>query len=81
MSRFCELTLRKPNNACRITYSHKRNSYLQRVNLHYKKIYSYKMQCYVKVRISTKAIKSLKTNKIEKILQRSNLSIRQKFIK
>nr|WDB00255.1 ribosomal protein L28 [Cyanidium caldarium] len=81
MSRFCELTLKKTNNACRITYSHKRNSYLQMVNLHYKKIYSYKMQCHIKVRISTKAIKLLKKNKIEKILKTSHLSIKQKFIK
>nr|NP_045132.1 ribosomal protein L28 [Cyanidium caldarium]AAF12962.1 unknown [Cyanidium caldarium] len=51
------------------------------VNLHYKKIYSYKMQCHIKVRISTKAIKLLKKNKIEKILKTSHLSIKQKFIK
>nr|UNJ15536.1 ribosomal protein L28 [Cyanidiaceae sp.] len=81
MSRFCELTLKKPNSACRITYSHKRNLRLQKVNLHYKKIYSYKMQSYVRLRISTKGIKLLRKDKIEKILQSSNLSIKRKFIK
>nr|YP_009968358.1 50S ribosomal protein L28 [Cyanidiococcus yangmingshanensis]QMX77459.1 50S ribosomal protein L28 [Cyanidiococcus yangmingshanensis]UNJ15878.1 ribosomal protein L28 [Cyanidioschyzonaceae sp. 2]UNJ16074.1 ribosomal protein L28 [Cyanidioschyzonaceae sp. 3]WDB00433.1 ribosomal protein L28 [Cyanidiococcus yangmingshanensis] len=60
MSRVCALSLKKCNHAYRVTYSHKRNHRKQFVNLQTKRI---KIgDDWVVMKISTKAIKTLKTH-------------------
>ena len=59
MSKKCQITQKISNNGCSISYSHMRTKKLQYVNLQNKKIWSNKQKKWIKVRISTKAIKSL----------------------
>nr|ARW63702.1 ribosomal protein L28 [Chondria sp. (in: red algae)] len=64
MSKICVVSGRKKNNGYKISHSHVRNKKKQEINLHYKKVWSQKKQCWIKLRISTKVIKSLHKIKI-----------------
>lgn len=59
MSKICQLTGKKRNNGYSISHSHIRNKKIQGVNLQKKKIWSTSQKRWIKVRISTKAIKTL----------------------
>ena len=59
MSRVCELTGKKANNAFAISHSHRRTKRRQHANLQDKKIWWAEGNCFVKLRLSTKAIKTL----------------------
>nr|YP_010170941.1 ribosomal protein L28 [Chondria tumulosa]QSD57082.1 ribosomal protein L28 [Chondria tumulosa] len=59
MSKICTLSGKKKNNAYKVSHSNIKTKKIQEVNLHYKKIWSKKKQCWVKLRVSTKIIKSL----------------------
>lgn len=59
MSRKCQITCRKANNAYSISHSHVRTKRLQHINLQKKRIWSIKQSKWIKVRISTKSIKSI----------------------
>lgn len=59
MSRVCQISGKKANNGYQISHSHIRNKKKQHINLHCKKIWSIRSSCWVKVKISAKAIKSL----------------------
>lgn len=52
--RECQLTKKFSNNGYRISFSHKRNKHVQRVNLHKQKVYWERGQRMVKLRISAK---------------------------
>nr|YP_010904048.1 ribosomal protein L28 [Caulacanthus ustulatus]WCH57299.1 ribosomal protein L28 [Caulacanthus ustulatus] len=59
MSRICQITKRKANNAYAVSHSHIRTKKKQGINLQHKKIWSTKQQKWIKLRIATKTIKSL----------------------
>nr|YP_009237320.1 50S ribosomal protein L28 [Wildemania schizophylla]AKS28367.1 50S ribosomal protein L28 [Wildemania schizophylla] len=59
MARKCELTGKVANNGYAVSHSHKRTKKLQKVNLQQKKVWSSKDNKWVKMLISTKAIKTL----------------------
>ncbi len=59
MSRTCQLTGKKANNAFSISHSHRRTKKLQEVNLQWKRIWWAEGNRWVRLRISTKAIKTL----------------------
>merc|ERR1719276_744127 len=59
-ARVCDLLGKKPNRQARVvTFSHKRNKKVQQVNLHSKKYFSEGLGRNVKVRLSTKGIKTV----------------------
>nr|YP_010485062.1 ribosomal protein L28 [Hypnea cervicornis]UVW80756.1 ribosomal protein L28 [Hypnea cervicornis] len=58
MSKICQMTGKKSNNGYTISHSHTRTKKKQEVNLQNKKIWSYKKNKWIKLRISTKALKS-----------------------
>ena len=64
MSKICDLSGRRKNNGYKISHSHVRNKVKQEVNLHYKKIWSTTRKRWLKMRISTRAIKSMHKIKI-----------------
>nr|ARW68276.1 ribosomal protein L28 [Chondria sp. (in: red algae)] len=64
MSKICALSGRKKNNGYKISHSHVRNKKKQEINLHYKKVWSQTKQRWIKLRVSTKVIKSLHKIKI-----------------
>mmetsp|Transcript_14484 Transcript_14484/g.13994 ORF Transcript_14484/g.13994 Transcript_14484/m.13994 type:complete len:124 (-) Transcript_14484:152-523(-) len=59
-ARICDLLGKRPNRQARVvTFSHKRNKTVQHVNLHKKKYFSDNLGRIVKVRLSTKGIKTV----------------------
>ena len=59
MSKKCQVSNRKANNAYTISHSHIRTKKLQNINLQKKKIWSVSKNKWIKIRISTKSIKSI----------------------
>ena len=59
MSRKCQMSDKSANNAYNISHSHIRTKRKQQVNLQKKKIWSISKNKWTRMRISTKAIKSL----------------------
>lgn len=59
MSRICSITKKKANNGYAVSHSHRRSKKLQQVNLQSKRIWNNKLKKWEKVKISTKAIKTL----------------------
>nr|YP_010951509.1 50S ribosomal protein L28 [Laurencia catarinensis]WMP12448.1 50S ribosomal protein L28 [Laurencia catarinensis] len=64
MSKICVLSGKKKNNGYQISHSHIRTKKKQEVNLQYKKIWSIKKNSWIKLKVSTKVIKSLHKIKI-----------------
>ena len=58
MSKKCQITDKQANNAYSISHSHIRTKRLQHVNLQKKKIWSISKSKWIKMIVSTKAIKS-----------------------
>ena len=65
MSRRCQLTGKKANNAYAISHSHRRTKKLQQANLQWKRVWWPEGKRWVKLRLSTKAIKTLNTKGIQ----------------
>jgi large subunit ribosomal protein L28 len=59
MSRRCELTGKKANNGFSISHSHRRTKRLQHVNLQDKRIWWAEGNRFVRLKISTKALKTI----------------------
>nr|YP_009739163.1 50S ribosomal protein L28 [Palmaria decipiens]QIC19602.1 50S ribosomal protein L28 [Palmaria decipiens]BBI37302.1 50S ribosomal protein L28 [Palmaria palmata] len=59
MAKKCYVTGKTRNNGYSISHSHIRTKKIQGVNLQSKKIWSEKQQRWIKVKISTKGIKTL----------------------
>mmetsp|Transcript_24386 Transcript_24386/g.33387 ORF Transcript_24386/g.33387 Transcript_24386/m.33387 type:complete len:129 (-) Transcript_24386:494-880(-) len=59
-ARICDLTGKTPNRqAMVVTFSHKRNKKVQHVNLQSKKLYWDEGSRYVKIRVSTKGLRTI----------------------
>ncbi|WP_416676233.1 50S ribosomal protein L28 [Egbenema bharatensis] len=59
MARKCDLTGRQANNAFAISHSHRRTKKLQQANLQEKRVWWPQGKRWVRLRLSTKAIKTL----------------------
>jgi large subunit ribosomal protein L28 len=59
MGRKCQLTGKKANNAYAISHSHRRTKRLQEANLQSKRVWWPQGKRWVRLRLSTKAIKTL----------------------
>ena len=59
MSRVCTMTGKKANNASAVSHSHRRTKKLQEANLQWKRVWWSEGNRWVKLRISTKAIKTI----------------------
>jgi len=59
-ARICDLLGKRPNRQARVvTFSHKRIKTVQHVNLQWKRYFSDKLKRKVRMRLSTKAIKTV----------------------
>jgi len=63
MSKICQVTNKKANNGYSVSHSHVRVRKIQNINLQSKKIWSNKHKSWIRLKISTKGIKSI--NKIK----------------
>nr|YP_010338296.1 ribosomal protein L28 [Bangia atropurpurea]UNJ18246.1 ribosomal protein L28 [Bangia atropurpurea] len=59
MSKKCQLTGKVANNGYAVSRSHKRTKKLQKVNLQHKKVWLQEENKWVRMLVSTKAIKTL----------------------
>lgn len=75
MSRVCQLTGKKANNAYAISHSHRRTRKLQEVNLQSKRVWWPEGKRWVKLRISTKAIKTLEKKGIAAMAKEAGIDL------
>ncbi|HAN47216.1 MAG TPA: 50S ribosomal protein L28 [Cyanobacteria bacterium UBA8156] len=75
MSRRCQLTGKKANNAVSISFSHKRNKRLQHVNLQERRLWWEQGKRFVTLKISTKALKTLQKKGLDTFAREAGLDL------
>lgn len=75
MSRTCQLTGKKANNAYAVSHSHRRTKKLQAVNLQWKRIWWEEGKRFVRLRLSTKAIKTLEKKSLAQFAKEAGLNL------
>jgi large subunit ribosomal protein L28 len=75
MSQVCQLTGKRANNAMSVSHSHRRTKKLQNVNLQWKRIWWAEGNRWVKLRISTKAIKTLERKGLVAMAKEAGLNL------
>ncbi len=77
MSRICQLTGKKANNAYSVSHSHRRTKKLQEVNLQWKRIWWAEGNRWVRLRISTSAIKTIEKKGLQAMAKEMGLDLRK----
>jgi large subunit ribosomal protein L28 len=75
--RICQLTGKKANNAFSVSHSHRRTKRLQHANLQDKRIWWPEGNCFVKLRISTKALKTLDNRGLSAMAKEAGIDLNQ----
>jgi large subunit ribosomal protein L28 len=75
MARRCQLTGKKANNAFAISHSHRRTKRLQHPNLQDKRVWWPEGNRWVKLRLSTKAIKTLNKKGLQAMAQEAGINL------
>ncbi|NEP01974.1 MAG: 50S ribosomal protein L28 [Symploca sp. SIO2E9] len=75
MSRKCQLTGKKANNGYAISHSHRRTKKLQQVNLHSKRVWWPEGNRWVRLRLSTKAIKTLEKKGLQAMANEAGINL------
>ncbi|MGB7522686.1 MAG: 50S ribosomal protein L28 [Spirulinaceae cyanobacterium] len=77
MSRKCQLTGKKANNAFAVSHSHRRTKKLQNANLQWKRVWWAEGKRWVKLKLSTKAIKTLQKKGIQTMAKEAGINLNQ----
>jgi large subunit ribosomal protein L28 len=77
MARKCQLTGKQANNAYAVSHSHRRTKKLQEANLQWKRIWWPEGNRWVRLRLSTKAIKTLERRGLESMAKEAGLDLRK----
>lgn len=75
MSRVCQLTGKKANNAYAVSHSHIRTKKLQEVNLQWKRVWWEEGNRWVRLRLSTKAIKTLEKKGLAAMAKEAGINL------
>ncbi len=75
MSRRCEITGKKANNAYAVSHSHRRTKKLQEVNLQWKRVWWEEGNRWVRLRLSTKAIKTIEKRGLQSVAKEIGLNL------
>ena len=75
MSRRCQLTGKKANNAYAISHSHRRTHKLQQPNLQWKRVWWPEGNRWVKLRLSTKAIKTIERKGLQAMAKEAGVNL------
>eukprot|EP00899_Mesostigma_viride_P016550 jgi/Mesvir1/24897/Mv22119-RA.1 len=75
MSRVCDMTGKKANNAMAISFSHKRHKKLQQPNLKMKRFYWEEGNRWVQMKLSTKAIKTITLKGIDRVAKDNGVDL------
>lgn len=75
MPRQCQLTGKKANNAYSISHSHRRTKRMQEANLQDKRVWWPQGNRWVKLRLSTKALKTIQSKGLEAMAKEVGLNL------
>ncbi len=75
MSRKCQLTGKKANNAMSVSHSHRRTHRRQEVNLQEKRIWWPQGNRWVKLRLSTTAIKTIDRKGLQAVAKEAGIDL------
>ena len=75
MSRKCQLTGKKANNAFAVSHSHRRTKKLQHANLQSKRVWWPEGNRWVKLKLSTKAIKTLQKKGLQAMANEAGINL------
>ena len=75
MGRKCTITGKKANNAMAVSHSHRRTKKLQHVNLQWKRVWWAEGNRWVRLRLSTKAIKTLEKKGIAAMAKEAGINL------
>jgi large subunit ribosomal protein L28 len=75
MARHCDLTGKQANNAFAVSHSHRRTKKLQNANLQEKRVWWPEGNRWVKLRLSTKAIKTLEKKGLQTMAKEIGLNL------
>jgi len=75
MSRICDLTGKKANNGFAVSHSHRRTKKLQQANLQEKKIWWPEGDRFVKLKLSTKALKTLNKKGLQVMAKEAGINL------
>ena len=75
MSRRCQLTGKKANNAFAVSHSHRRTKKLQEANLQWNRVWWPEGNRWVKLRLSTKAIKTLEKKGLNAMAKEAGINL------
>jgi large subunit ribosomal protein L28 len=75
MARRCQLTGKKANNGFTVSHSHRRTKRLQHANLQDKRVWWSEGNRWVKLRLSTKAIKTLEKKGLQAMAKEAGINL------
>ena len=75
MSRRCQLTGKKANNAFAVSHSHRRTKRVQEANLQSKRVWWSQGNRWVRLKLSTKAIKTLDSKGMEAMAKEAGINL------
>ncbi len=75
MSRKCQLTGKKANNAFAVSHSHRRTKKLQQANLQWKRVWWPQGNRWVRLRLSTTAIKTLESKGLQAMAKEAGIDL------
>lgn len=75
MSRRCQLTGKQANNGFAVSHSHRRTKKLQEANLQWKRIWWSEGKRWVRLRLSTKAIKTLESKGLQTMAKQAGINL------
>ncbi|XP_047169646.1 50S ribosomal protein L28, chloroplastic-like isoform X2 [Vigna umbellata] len=76
--RVCPFTGKKSNRANKVSFSNHKTKKLQFVNLQYKRIWWEAGKRFVKLRLSTKALKTIEKNGLDAVAKKAGIDLRKK---
>ncbi|MED6217088.1 60S ribosomal protein L28 [Stylosanthes scabra] len=76
--RVCPFTGKKANKANKVSFSNHKTKKLQFVNLQYKRIWWEAGKRYLKLRLSTKALKTIEKNGLDAVAKKAGIDLRKK---
>ncbi|XP_010457490.1 PREDICTED: 50S ribosomal protein L28, chloroplastic-like [Camelina sativa] len=76
--RICPFTGKKANRANKVSFSNHKTKKLQFVNLQYKKVWWEAGKRFVKLRLSTKALKTIEKNGLDAVAKEAGIDLRKK---
>ncbi|XP_028769567.1 50S ribosomal protein L28, chloroplastic [Neltuma alba] len=76
--RVCPFTGKKANKANKVSFSNHKTKKLQFVNLQYKRVWWEAGKRYVKLRLSTKALKTIEKNGLDAVAKKAGIDLSKK---